>query len=692
MSNDLRIREHPVLEPRRAAGVEFRFDGRALLALEGEVISSALFAHGIRVFGRHSRDGAPLGIFCANGQCSQCMVIADGKSVKACITAVTPGMDVRSLNGLAPLPLDTKPLGPSGVETRDVEALIVGGGPAGISAAIELGRAGVSALLIDDKSSLGGKLTLQTHSFFGSTADCYAGTRGIEIADILASDLGRFKDIEVLTDAVAVGVYSDLCIGIVHRGRYLLVSPKAVIVAAGAREKNLVFPGADLPGVYGAGAFQTLVNRDLVRPARRLFIVGGGNVGLIAGYHALQAGMDVVGLVEALPQCGGYKVHEDKLRRLGVPVWTSHTVVRAEGNGEIERVVIAAADQRFCPIPGSEQGFDVDTLLVAVGLSPVNEFTRFLKLYGIPVHEAGDSGEIAEASAAIFSGRIVGRTVATEMGRERPVPSAWPKTAAVLKSKPGRTIPLDLGDPGLGVFPVIRCVQEIPCNPCTDVCPEGSIRIDTPTIMGLPRFAGTCRGCGRCVSICPGLAISLVDTTYDPEKKRALVILPFEFGPDRALPGSVVATVDLEGRVVGQGRVVAFRQRPDQRKRLLLSIDVPWEDRLRIAGFRLQDPTVSRPAASAGRLQEEDPIVCRCERVRRSEIVREIRDGARDINELKAVIRTCMGGCGGKTCREPIFRIFREEGVPLDDVTGNSDRPLFTETALGMFAEGSKER
>ena len=69
--------------------------------------------------------------------------------------------------------------------------------------------------------------------------------------------------------------------------------------AAFAREKSLSFPGCDLPGVYGAGAFQTLVNRDLVRPSEKLFIVGGGNVGLIAGYHGLQAGIDVVGLVEA---------------------------------------------------------------------------------------------------------------------------------------------------------------------------------------------------------------------------------------------------------------------------------------------------------------------------------------------------------------------------------------------------------
>jgi len=91
--------------------------------------------------------------------------------------------------------------------------------------------------------------------------------------------------------------------------------------------------------VYGAGAFQTLVNRDLIKPTDKLFIVGGGNVGLIGAYHALQAGVDVIGIVEALPFVGGYKVHLDKIKRLGIPVYTSHTVLRAEGNNHLERVM-----------------------------------------------------------------------------------------------------------------------------------------------------------------------------------------------------------------------------------------------------------------------------------------------------------------------------------------------------------------
>ena len=108
-------------------------------------------------------------------------------------------------------------------------------------------------------------------------------------------------------ESTTVAIFEDKTVGIWHGGHtYTLVKPEVLLVATGARERNLAFKGNTLPGVIGAGAFQTLVNRDLVRPSEKLFIVGSGNIELIAGYHALQAGIDVVGLVEALPTCGGY--------------------------------------------------------------------------------------------------------------------------------------------------------------------------------------------------------------------------------------------------------------------------------------------------------------------------------------------------------------------------------------------------
>ena len=99
-----RITAHPILAPPPEPSVNFTFDGNRLRARPGEAITSALAAAGIHVYGRHPTDGSPQGLFCANGQCSQCLVVVDGVTVKGCVTPVSEGMVVRSLDGLPSLP------------------------------------------------------------------------------------------------------------------------------------------------------------------------------------------------------------------------------------------------------------------------------------------------------------------------------------------------------------------------------------------------------------------------------------------------------------------------------------------------------------------------------------------------------------------------------------------------------------
>ena len=487
-----RIEKHPILPIPEQQEIQFTWQGKTLSARDGETISAALFANGIRVFGHHQKDHSPLGIFCANGQCSQCMVIADGKPVKSCMELVADGMDVYPNDGLPELPKvkETPELTP--IEEINIQVLIIGGGPAGLSAAIELGKLGVKVLLIDDKHRLGGKLVLQTHRFFGSMEAVFAGTRGIDIATKLEDELRKYPSVEIWTRSTCLAVFSDKKVGILHNGDvYKLIIPDVLLVASGAREKFLAFHGNTLPGVYGAGAFQTLVNRDLVRPAEKLFIVGGGNVGLIAGYHALQAGVGVVGLIEALPQCGGYKVHKDKLVRMGVPIYTSHTIISANGTDKVESVTIAKVDKNFKPIEGTERSFACDAILIAVGLDPVNEFYKKARDFNIPAFVAGDAEEIAEASAAIFSGKIRGLEIAHSLGEEvGEIPSAWIRTGEILKSKPGNVFSEVLPDLEEGVVPIFHCSQEIPCNPCSGLCPNGLIVVDSKDIRSIPSFVG----------------------------------------------------------------------------------------------------------------------------------------------------------------------------------------------------------
>ena len=687
-----RIEKHPILQVGGEPSVRFSFNGRDYMAREGEVISSALFAYGIKIFGHHPKDGSAQGIFCANGQCSQCMVIADGVPVKGCMVPVTEGMQVRTCDGVPDLPADDRAAGGfDPVEIIETDVLIVGGGPAGITAALELAPHGIDIIMVDDKHRLGGKLVLQTHSFFGTVADCYAGTRGIDIATNLAAEVEKYGNVRVMLNATAVACYHDKKIGVVSGSRYVLVSPKRLLIAAGAREKALPFPGCDLPGVYGAGAFQTLVNRDLVRPAEKLFIVGGGNVGLIAAYHAIQAGIGVVGLVEALPEVGGYKVHQDKIKRLGVPVWTSHTVKCAGGTEGVESVTVVEVDANFRERPGTERTYEADTLLVAVGLNPVDELYAQARRFGMDAYSAGDALEIAEASAAIFSGRIAGREIAQSLGKEAGVPAEWQSRLGVLKSKPGKTHDLKVGIPDSGLFPVIRCVQEIPCDPCIHVCPKDMIKMKGDPVFGVPEVVkDECTGCTLCVAVCPGLAITLVDLRQDGPD--GLVTVPFEILEEMVGVGDHVDAVDMDGEFVTKAGVEKVAKRKVYDRTLLVTLRVPRETATRVAGFRLQPASLSEPVdATAAECIDDETIICRCERVKAGEIRRLIREGVRDMNQLK-VLRCGMGACGGKTCQSLILRLFRDEGVDLCDVVPFTQRPVVAEVDLGTLAGENKSK
>ena len=683
-----RVERHPILDvPAHPEMVEFTFDGTPLQARVSEVISSALFANGIRVFGHHRRDGSPQGIFCANGQCAQCLVLADGLPVKACITVVRAGMDVRPIEGLPELLADDAPLHlKREIPQVETEVLIVGGGPAGLTAAAELGEHGVPCIVCDDKPELGGKLSLQTHNFFGSVDDCYAGIRGNDIGRILEQHARAQKTVDLWTSSPVVGVFQDGFVGVEKQGKFTVVRPKCMLVAAGAREKALAFAGADLPGVYGAGAFQTLVNRDLVKPSERLFIIGGGNVGLIVAYQALQAGIDVVGLAEMLPEVGGYKVHKDKILRLGVPVYTSHTVLRVEGEGKVERIVIARVDAKFRPIAGTELSFDVDTVLVAVGLSSVNELYEEGRRLGMKVFSAGDAHEIAEASAAMFSGKIVAREMLKALGHPVEVPPDWTEISALLRSHPGPVLGYYSPPPDMNVYPILRCAQEIPCNPCTDVCITDGIAIPEGNLLGRPKLVGDCVGCLKCVAICPGLAISLVDKRHDPTRSVARVTIPWEMPEELVHVGDEVPTTGFEGEPIGAGKVLRILSGKSLNRRRLMVLEVPYVDAEKVAGVRVRTPETPSVPESVPPVTDDEVVVCRCERVTKEMIVEYLRDsGSRDFNAIKAALRSGMGPCGGKTCAELTLRLFRELGVDPKKVTPPVHRPFTQEVPMKAF-------
>jgi len=684
-----RIKEHPILQVKDREEINFFWNGEKLTAKKDEVISSALFANGIKIFGHHHKDGSAQGIFCANGQCAKCSVIVDGVPMKSCMTIVNAGMKVESVEGLPKLP-ETAKHKINDIEELEYDVLIIGGGPAGLSAAIQLGEHNIKTLVVDDKTEPGGKLVLQTHKFFGSVEDSFAGTRGNDIGKMLAEKVELSENIDVWINSIAIYVYKDKKVGILKDNVYKLVKPKIILNAAGAREKFLRFKGNSLAGIYGAGAFQTLVNRDLVRPTKRLFIVGGGNVGLIAGYHALQAGIDVVGLVEAMPKCGGYKVHADKLKRLGVPIYTSHSVLQANGKETIESVTVTRIDQNFKPIEGTEQTYDCDTLLIAVGLESVSEFTDEAETAGIRVLSAGDANEIAEASSAMFNGKIAGLKIAKEIDPNvEDIPKSWFEKAEILKKEAGKTYDYNMPKIEEGVFPIIHCLQEIPCNPCSTVCPTNSIFMKGDPIMDLPVYEGRCIGCGKCVTICPGLAITLVD--YRKDVDYPTVTLPYEISNHKVDLGDSLLCVDIDGNEQGSYEVTQILDVKANNRTKLIKLKAPKKIAKKIVSFRIQKMEVSKQIETKIENISDEEMVCLCERVTAKEIKLLIRKGITDMNQVKAITRAGMGPCGAKSCDNLIKQLFRQEGVMLETVEPNSRRPVFVEVPLGRFAEGGRK-
>jgi sarcosine oxidase subunit alpha len=321
---------------------------------------------------------------------------------------------------------------------KTTEVLVIGGGPAGLSAALEAATHGAQVTLVDSDLQLGGQLIKQTHKFFGSE-DEHAGTRGYKIGDLLFEELESLKDrIDVRVNTTALGYYKEDGMMSFSTGEeeYFRLKPERIVMATGAMERLIPFPKNDLPGVYGAGAIQTLMNVYGVTPGKRVLMIGAGNIGLIVSYQLMQAGVDVAGVVEFMPRIGGYWVHAAKIRRLGVPVLLRHTIVEALGETEVTGAVIQAVGDKG--LEGDPIQIDCDIICLAVGLTPTAELLwqagcdmQFVpELCGyVPRRDghmrtsqshiwvAGDAAGIEEASSAMVEGRLAGLGAARSLGQ-----------------------------------------------------------------------------------------------------------------------------------------------------------------------------------------------------------------------------------------------------------------------------------
>ena len=318
---------------------------------------------------------------------------------------------------------------------KTTELAVIGAGPAGLAAACQAARLGVKTLLIDEHLRPGGQLIKQIHKFFGSEAH-KAGVRGIDIAAGFLAELQN-SNVEMLLGASVWSIFPSRVISVAKEGRCRQIRAEKIILATGASENAIHFPGWTLPGVMTAGAAQTSMNLNRVLPGRRVLMVGAGNVGAIIAYQLLQAGAERVTVIEAKREVGAYQVHAGKVRRLGVDILTSHTVQEVLGGGYVERAVIVQVDERFRPVPGSERTLDVDMVCLACGMTPLSDLARLAKCRfawspalggSIPlvndrmestadgIYVAGDCGGVEEASTAIEEGAIAAISAAESLG------------------------------------------------------------------------------------------------------------------------------------------------------------------------------------------------------------------------------------------------------------------------------------
>lgn len=248
------------------------------------------------------------------------------------------------------------------------DLIVVGAGPAGLSASIEAAKRGLKVIVFDENAKPGGQLFKQIHKFFGSK-EHKAKVRGFRIgAELLkeAADAG----VEVVLNAIVIGLYQEKEVTVKIEDKVCHFKGDAVIIATGASENMVTFQGWTLPGVIGAGAAQTMMNLNGVMPGKKILMLGSGNVGLVVSYQLMQAGCEVVAICDAAPRVGGYGVHAAKVARCGVPFYMSHTIIEAEGTDCVTGVTIGQVDDKWQIIPGTEKHFDVDTICLAVGLSP----------------------------------------------------------------------------------------------------------------------------------------------------------------------------------------------------------------------------------------------------------------------------------------------------------------------------------
>ena len=261
---------------------------------------------------------------------------------------------------------------------RHVKCVVIGGGSAGLAAAIQLKKLNIECLLLEKEDVLGGILNQCIHNGFGLTRFKEELT-GPSYAERLVTefyDLG----IEFELDSTVIHLNSDKTVEYINPKGVHKVQAESIILALGARERtrgNIMIPGDRSVGVWTAGSAQKYLNIDGYCVGKRVFILGSGDIGLIMARRMTLAKANVVGVAEIMPYSNGLTRNLVQcLYDYDIPLYLSTTITRIKGNGRVESIELSRVDENLKPISGTEFNVEVDTVLLSVGLIPDNIITE----------------------------------------------------------------------------------------------------------------------------------------------------------------------------------------------------------------------------------------------------------------------------------------------------------------------------